>query len=282
PFSVMPFRPSLQITVTGHSTDTVVYIDVQIQPTNTAHLRYSLTSLDWPYDDQGQIQDLDDSTDDIKLIPVLTFNSSSSPALAHEYSLSVSQLDNSDPNYPDYSVWAPLQPVVETGNISAFSARLAFKSAEMDAGIDLYDGKMIWTTQAALDSCVAGSVISAETGDPVPDACADISTESSIIASYTEDWIRVTGLSVSEYKDVEVGLFGTSAPATSSDANTPDEDTTMFTLMSAGLTGSFLYYMNPDLDTMDTNFSDPGASSPYAPTWGIDPTTMHVQVDHFT
>ncbi|MCP4126234.1 MAG: hypothetical protein GY753_04125, partial [Gammaproteobacteria bacterium] len=46
--------------------------------------------------------------------------------------------------------------------------------------------------------------------------------------------------------------------------------------------GSFLYYMNPDLDTMDTNFSDPGASSPYAPTWGIDPTTMHVQVDHFT
>ena len=63
-------------------------------------------------------------------------------------------------------------------------------------------------------------------------------TVNSSIAQYAEDKIRVSGLSVTQSRDVEVGLFGTSAQPTST--TEADEDTVMFTLMSAGLAGNYL------------------------------------------
>ncbi len=50
----------------------------------------------------------------------------------------------------------------------------------------------------------------------------------------------------------------------------------MTTLMSAGLAGSFLSYIDPDLDQIAANLEDPAAQPPYTPTWGIDPSVTHV------
>ncbi|MCP4126358.1 MAG: hypothetical protein GY753_04765, partial [Gammaproteobacteria bacterium] len=199
-YRVMPVRSGFEINVSSHNSGTAVYIDVQLQPEDTDHLRYSLTHLDWPADDKGQIKDLDNSTDDVALIPVLSLSSNISPTLATKYAIASSAIDAKDLS-KGYSLWVPLTPVENSGAIYAFSARLAFTSDEADTGIDLTKGKIIWMAKAALDSCVADST----------NSCTSTSTSDSVIASYEEE-VRVTGLNVMETKDVAVGLFGTSAP----------------------------------------------------------------------
>ncbi|MCP4165499.1 MAG: hypothetical protein GY759_06350, partial [Chloroflexi bacterium] len=270
PYKVTAYRPTFDLAVTSHATDTTVYIDVQVQPQTTSHLRYSLTSLDWPSDDLGQIQDLDQSSDDITLIPVLSLQSTISPTLSSEYSILSFPYDPDDLSQ-GYSLWVPLQPVAMAGNISAFSARMAFSSDEADQGINLTEGKILWLAQAVLDSCLAGT----------NSDCDTIQKDQSVIASYYDTAVRLSGLNVSEYKDVQVGLFGTSAPAVSADPTVADEDKVMFSLISAGLGGSFLYYINPDLEQIETNFNDNSAVEPYINTWGIDPAIMSVEVDSY-
>ena len=236
---------------------------MQLQPEETDHLRYSLTSLDWPSDDQGQIMDLDNSTNDITLVPILVVNSTISPTLAGEYAIASSPVDPTDSSQ-GFSLWVPLSPVSTAGSIYAFGGRLAFTPAEADAGVNLSNGKIVWIVSANLDTC-----------DP---ATSSSCTVNSSIAQYAEDKIRVSGLSVTQSRDVEVGLFGTSAQPTST--TEADEDTVMFTLMSAGLAGNYLYYVNPDLDQIATNFANTNATSPYSDTWGIDPSVMHVLHGH--
>ncbi|MCP4212938.1 MAG: hypothetical protein GY764_15880 [Halieaceae bacterium] len=270
PYRVMPYRPSFDVNVTGHSPDTIVYVDVQVQPENEAHLRYSLTSLDWPEDAIGQIQDLDSSVDDLILIPVLSINSTISPTLASQYEILASHVNAEDISQ-GFSLWVPLQPVVESGSIYAFSARLAFSSDEADAGIDLTEGRILWMVKATLDSCLSGDASS----------CDSVTSEDSVIANYYDGQIRVSGLQVSESKDVQVGLFGTTAPRITTDDNVDDEQKVMFTLISAGLAGTYLNYENPDLNQIDANFSDSSAQAPFTDTWGIDPAIMKVQVDGY-
>ena len=261
----MPYRPSFALNLSHQATVTdTIYVDVQLQPEAADHLRYSLTSLDWPSDDQGQIKGLDNSTNDITLVPVLVVNSTISPTLAGEYAIAASAVIPTDASQ-GFSLWAPLTPVSTAGSIYAFGARLAFTPAEADAGINLSNGKIVWVVSAKLDTC-----------DP---ATSSTCTVNSSIAQYAEDSIRVSGLSVTQSRDVEVGLFGTSAPATSTTQT--DEDTVMFTLMSAGLAGNYLYYVNPDLDQIKANFEDTSASSPYSATWGIDPAVMAVATATF-
>ncbi|MCP4164897.1 MAG: hypothetical protein GY759_03255, partial [Chloroflexi bacterium] len=271
PYEVTAYRPSFDLAVTSHATDTTVYVDIHVQPEITTHLRYGLTTLDWPSDDKGQIQDRDASTDDITLIPVLTIASTISPSLASEYAMVSSPVSSTDLSQ-GYNLWVPLQPVAAAGNIYAFSARLAFISSEADSGINLTGGKILWLAKAALDSCVASDT----------DSCASVTTEDSVVATYFDGSIRVSGLNVSEYKNVQVGLFGTSSPEVSADPAVADEDKVMFTLMAAGLGGSFLHYVNPDLDQIETNFSDETAQSPYTKTWGIDPSIMYVDVNTYS
>jgi large repetitive protein len=79
PYSVMPYRNQIEVDITGQYSNAAVYVDVQVQPQTTAHLRYSTTWLDWPNDSKGQIQDLDNSTEDVRLIPVLEITSPVSP-----------------------------------------------------------------------------------------------------------------------------------------------------------------------------------------------------------
>ncbi|MCP4129015.1 MAG: hypothetical protein GY753_18440, partial [Gammaproteobacteria bacterium] len=201
PYRVMPNRESFTVTVSDHNAGTSVYVDVQLQPKNLTHLRYNLTSLDWPSDDKGQIQEHNDSLGDITLLPVLEikYHSEIAPSLASLYSIAYTSVSSEPAD--GYLLWAPLQAVTSRGAIYAFSARLPFNSAEADKGIKLSEAKILWLTQAELDSCQV------TTDDP----CKRVVTTGSTIASYYEPKFRVTGLNVVESKDIEVGLFGTSA-----------------------------------------------------------------------
>ncbi|MCP4212939.1 MAG: hypothetical protein GY764_15885 [Halieaceae bacterium] len=269
PFQVLAYRPSFEVNVSGHATDTVVYVDVAVQPQEQAHLRYTLTSLDWPDDSLGQMQDRDSSSDDITLVPVLELKSTQPPSLAGEYNI-LSVPINPDDVSQGYDLWVPLQPVTDGGAVYAFGGRIAFSAGEADAGIQLTEGRVLWLANAVLDSCVTDD----------SEACA-VTSEDSMVASYYEDQFRVTGLNVLETKDVQVGLFGATAPAVSADQAVDDELKVIMQLMTAGLAGSYLMFQNPDLTQIEANFADPSAQTPYTDTWGIDPASMVVQVDNF-
>ncbi|MCP4125789.1 MAG: hypothetical protein GY753_01845, partial [Gammaproteobacteria bacterium] len=105
-------------------------------------------------------------------------------------------------------------------------------------------------------------------------------TTGSTIASYYEPKFRVTGLNVVESKDIEVGLFGTSAPDISE--NEWDEDKVMVQLMSAGLAGSYLNSSSLELSEIQANFSDEAAQAPYTATYGITPTLVHTTMSTYS
>lgn len=62
-----PFSLSLN----GLSANKPTFVEFQVRPTNPDHLWYTLNKLDWPQDSSGNIQDLNNSADDIDLIPML-------------------------------------------------------------------------------------------------------------------------------------------------------------------------------------------------------------------
>jgi uncharacterized repeat protein (TIGR01451 family) len=62
-----PFALSLNGLTAGKPT----FVEFQVRPTNPDHLWYTLNKLDWPQDSSGNIQDLNNSPDDIDLIPML-------------------------------------------------------------------------------------------------------------------------------------------------------------------------------------------------------------------
>ncbi|MCB0238698.1 MAG: hypothetical protein KDH08_08630, partial [Anaerolineae bacterium] len=74
--------------------------------------------LDWPSDDKGQIQDLNNSADDVTLFPMVQFNTTTPPSLTTEYGYLVSGPDGSGV----YQVMAPLTAVGANGAIDAFRA----------------------------------------------------------------------------------------------------------------------------------------------------------------
>ena len=47
------------------------YIDVALRPENTDHLTLPDKAWDWPFDDRGQMQDIDGTEEDLKCVPVL-------------------------------------------------------------------------------------------------------------------------------------------------------------------------------------------------------------------
>ncbi|MEZ4768653.1 MAG: hypothetical protein R2844_09535 [Caldilineales bacterium] len=138
---------------------------------------------------------------------------------------------------------------------------------------------MVWLVEAKLDnyvtSCQEGDVdCTCYSSGELAGSC--VLSQRSVVTTFYENKFRITGLQVSQSMDAQVGLFGTSAPTISTDPNIADEDNIMMTLMSAGLNGSFLNYVNPDLNQIAANFGDPTAQPPYTPTWSIDPAVMHV------
>lgn len=71
PFTVAPMSSAqtpygvnnpLQVTLNGIENGRMAYLDLQLRPVITDHLRYAYTVLDWPADRKGQVQDWDNAT----------------------------------------------------------------------------------------------------------------------------------------------------------------------------------------------------------------------------
>ncbi|RME42966.1 MAG: hypothetical protein D6791_16585, partial [Chloroflexi bacterium] len=59
------------LVINGLTPGKQTFVRLQLRPTNPEHLWYTLNRLDWPQDEAGNIKDVDNSPDDLQLVPML-------------------------------------------------------------------------------------------------------------------------------------------------------------------------------------------------------------------
>jgi hypothetical protein len=93
-------------------------ITLQLKPKNSEHLKLYSQLWDWPYDVEGLMRDMDNSTEDVKVIPLLNVvaNVLPDPLDAAEYGILVT----------DEGMQVPVLPVWENGAIVAFTGQLFY------------------------------------------------------------------------------------------------------------------------------------------------------------
>ena len=237
---------SIQTTRGGSSFNGYQIFDLQVQPKNPDHLRYSAGVLDWPYDDKGQLQDLDNSNDDLFVIPHLKITTPHVPSVAMRELYSVDyEYDVLFGGIDQYTMYLPLNPLSSGGNIVAFNARLAYDPDRIDE-IDWQSIELVWTVTMDNDF---------ESTDGV------IETYSRVIAEY-QDEFRITGIELTTNYDVDLAVLGT--------PDTPTSDLEAARLMTT-LQTSFIDFVETDLDELQRRFNLPEASDE---TWGLDPDNV--------
>lgn len=210
PFALTGYTRELDLSTTGQVADGgIQMIELAIQPVDMSHLRYSTTSLDWPADELGNVQDLDNSTADLRLTPFLLVTTNVAPdaTLAEKYGLR-SWVDGEKT-----IVMAPLQPLEENGAVYAFYGKVAYTAAQ--TGDIQWQAKLVWMVQMQGDQWQANR----------------LTTETRLLHQYQEPF-RVTGLQVTRSEGAEAALFGTPAET---------DDRYLFQLF-LGLGDTFLAY----------------------------------------
>ncbi|MCP4212937.1 MAG: hypothetical protein GY764_15875 [Halieaceae bacterium] len=270
PYAVLPYKSSFNLSASkpgnNQHKNTYVYVDLMVQPSDAAHLRYFTTPLDWPYDDKGQIRDYDNSDEDITLVPMLEFETPTRPSLTSQYGLIV--VDPDTPGNP-YRVLAPLAPTGAQGAIDAFKTRVAFTDGESVTGLEMNDIKVGWLGIVTSDSQTVTWVRKRKnTGSYKFVKQTSISSEDVVATAYYEPSFRIVGMNIVETQDIEVAVFGApNAPETVADDSTPDEGREMYNFI-AGLNVSYLYNLQPDLPTIVDRFTN--AATAQVERWGVE------------
>ncbi len=180
----------LQMTLNGLTPGTPAYLDLQLRPLESTHLRYAYTVLDWPGDRKGQIQDWDnatfaqnlvnqniiastaeagasDSYGDMRLTPNLeiTINGTNGIDLSQyhlppmkdlaPYSINVitSTVDGTPMGTPNgIKMYVPLSLVTDpqSGSRTAFRARIPYLGTN-SVWTEPHQMRMVWTVQMLLD-----------------------------------------------------------------------------------------------------------------------------------
>ena len=246
PFSTSGYQPSFKLySSRGNSSfNGYQYIEFQVQPQDDSHLRYGTTPLDWPHDEEGNLQDWDNSSDDLYLNPYLEIRSNTRPeeTLLQSYGVTYRHTGSG------YILYVPVQPISDGGKIVAFNGKVAY-GPEQVGGLNhtLFDirwesMKLIWMVQMNADEMENNQ----------------ITTNPTLINTYTESSIRLTGLETTRNENVDIAWFGT--------PNSPTEDRDLFNLL-LGMNSAFMNYENPDLDEVVTRFT--GTTATITETWGV-------------
>lgn len=178
PYSLSGFNDSFNFNVKTNGNPT--YVTFQLRPENPDNLRLPFQSWDWPYDDKGQMKDLDDTTDDIKFIPMIKLRTNVVPDQSDllDYGIVVS----SD------CLYIPLTVVNDYGTSVAFGGRMFYPSSDP---LDLsMNATLVWLMQGKTDNETNGV----------------IETEQLTLAKYNESFM-LTGLNIEENYGTDVGLF---------------------------------------------------------------------------
>ena len=253
PFARSDYQSKISLTLNG-SVSSYVYIDLQVQLQNEARLRYSQDILDWPDDNQGQIQDLDHSSQDIHIQPMLEVITRQPPDkdLAAHYGAAIFSASP----LPDGSVrmYLPLVPEGK-GKTNSFYTRLAY-APNSPATIQWSSVKMVWIVQARLDQKNGGVLVRTEAP----------------IQTYAEGQYRLTGLRVERNQDFESTIIGF--------PQAPGNDRRLFNLTFA-MSAAYLNHQSPNMAEIEQRFSNP--NTPADQLWGVDVAESDVaQIDRQT
>jgi len=250
PFSYVTNTATFTLTLTG-GFNGHVYLDLQVQPVITDHLRYNSATLDWPYDNKGQMQDLDSSTEDLRLAPYLEVFTNQPPGedLREDYG-PVSVYDNQgDEDYP-YRMLLNLSPVGDDSRPMAFQARLAYgPDAMAHADVRWRNARILWVVTAEVDK---------------ENDSGDITTKKTPLQTYVEPSLRVTGFKVAKSRNYASAILG--IPSDGSDRQ-------LFNLLF-GLSSTWLTHEQPDMPEIQARFGDDGR--PVEQKWGV---TADVEMD---
>ncbi len=178
PYSYSGSNDSFNFNVKTNGNPT--YVTFQLRPENPDNLRLPFQSWDWPYDDKGQMKDLDNTTDDIKFIPMMKLKTNVVPDQSDllDYGIVVS----SD------SLYIPLTVVKDYGTSVAFGGRMFYPaSGPLDLSMN---ATLVWLMQGKTDNKTNGV----------------IETEQLTLAKYNERFM-LTGLNIEENYGTDVGLF---------------------------------------------------------------------------
>jgi hypothetical protein len=96
-------------------------INFQVVPEDSEHLKLFYQTWDWPYDDQGDMQDLDDSIDDIEIVPWLRVTPNVLPDQENVSDRGILIRDD--------SMEIGLNPTFDQGDIVAFRGNLFYPEA---------------------------------------------------------------------------------------------------------------------------------------------------------
>ncbi|MGA1822911.1 MAG: hypothetical protein ACMUIG_10330 [Thermoplasmatota archaeon] len=141
PFSKTGLLDTLRLDL--NSTGKPLYISLQIRPKNPSNMRLLFDTMDWPLDDKGIMKDLDNSTEDVLVTPVLEISSNIYPDQDEvvEYGMKVG----------NDSVILPLNPVWEYGRIVGLAGRIYFPPSIGAADLDLEMG-LKWVVTGITDA----------------------------------------------------------------------------------------------------------------------------------
>ncbi|MHA1907529.1 MAG: hypothetical protein ACW98Y_09570 [Candidatus Thorarchaeota archaeon] len=139
PHAKSEVQESFDITV--HTDGEPTYITFQVVPEDPEHLKLVYQSWDWPDDDEGLMQDLDGSKEDITIQPLLNILTDDLPnsSLMNEFGLKATA----------NGYLMPLTPVYEFGNIVAFNGRVLYMDSA-PLNIDL-QARLQWQVNGASD-----------------------------------------------------------------------------------------------------------------------------------
>ncbi|MDE0805067.1 MAG: hypothetical protein OSA99_17305, partial [Acidimicrobiales bacterium] len=182
------------------------FVQFQLRPGDVSHLQHALRPLDWPSDALGQIRDVNDSPDDLSLVPMLEIRFPTNAAVVPDADAlqpySVRLNDGDDPD----TAYVPLSMVTDerSGEKVAFGGRMRYQSpaAGQDWG-SAHEVRLTWAVRVDNDiACTPGDP------DPIPsDPVAPVDSvcgadgyrydRPQTVHTYFGDW-TLTGLQVTE------------------------------------------------------------------------------------
>ncbi|MBW7883682.1 MAG: LamG domain-containing protein, partial [Caldilineaceae bacterium] len=190
------------LTVQSGNAAVHTFVDFQIRPVSAQQLQVATNLLDWPQDDEGQIQDIDDQPSDMTLLPMLEVRIPNGAAMLppesdlEPYGISVGNDEVSGGKV----AYIPLNLVTDpqSGERVAFSGRMRY--LPQTAWQQPHSVRMVWVVQVANDyACDPNS-----TGyDATKGYCAN---QPQIVHRYYEDWI-LTGLNVIEEHGADMAII---------------------------------------------------------------------------
>jgi len=208
--STQPLNLQLDGLTTSQTLHT--FVDFQIQPLDQRELRLSLRPMDWPADKEGQIRDLNASSDDMTLIPMLEITVPAAHVLPSateltNYGIQVgpAAADGSRPAY----VPLTLLKDSESGADVAFAGRMVFNSDASWATSQQV--RLTWLVQVlndvpcdpkAADAAAVGCTAAGTVGGVSSGFIYDLPQ---VVQTYYTDW-TLAGLSVSEEHGTQVAV----------------------------------------------------------------------------